>query len=868
MSSYIRRFTFDPGDDVLLNIESINILDLQPPQDLVGIGTGTVGIVGEFEDGPYNLPVEVFSANDLVTQFGSLGFLYNSVPANNACAIARRADGAAVPEYWNGNGFVQLSGKQFARLIVCRANTSVGSVQFTKLPFVTGNPGITFSMVSGQVVQLDVGAGPQSATFNAATAQITSAGATYAVSNGDTVTLGYDGQPNFQVTFLTGDNTQANVVARINSYAGFAFAAISGGQISFTSVQQGSQAQIRIVSASSGGVLTALGVAVSTALGTGNVANIASVTQLELAAVIQAAVANTRVDFDSTSTLRISNTAPSVAPYILVASGTTFPNNLGLAPVADFSSQQGQAIVVSTTTALPPLNGDTVTLGIDNYPNVVVTFNGTESTIATLISRVNAAFTAAGQPTVAFADGTTNWYLQSVLQNTTGSQVRIVAASSAAVLSKLGLSTGTTIGTGPTIGILAAGTVVQVPGGQVFVTAQAINFTTTGVLIGGKSTATGGVTQTTNGPWLVPIRHALDDGSGTSATAGSITLIGTVPQGLSFSVVNLQATTVALTESQIDAAYVNAVNATGNVNSVAKQINLIFSARQSSTVRSTLRTNAITASGSGCFGREAIIRPPLNTASAVAMSLAAPGVGATRDRRVIYTYIGANTFVPLIAQRGLSGNPLNTGYTAFTPDGNIDVGPDGFMASICSQLPPEENPGQDTPFVTTINGIEKGANVQSFQMTDYIAFKAAGIAALRIDDGQASFQSGVTSVDPTIFPGLVNISRQRMSDYINDTIAQGGKAFGKKLSTSARRLAYANEVKAFLEGLLSKSQPQFQRIAGFTLDIKSANTTARLAKGMYRLRLFVQTLASLDSIVIESVIGNQVQTQETLPQAA
>ncbi len=224
--------------------------------------------------------------------------------------------------------------------------------------------------------------------------------------------------------------------------------------------------------------------------------------------------------------------------------------------------------------------------------------------------------------------------------------------------------------------------------------------------------------------------------------------------------------------------------------------------------------------------------------------------------------------MPIIASRGIAGNPANTAYTAFTVDGNVNVGSDSMMASILSQLPPEENPGQDTPFATVVNGIETTPNLQGFQMQDYINFKAAGIAALRVDDGVVSFQSGVTSVDPGVFPQLAGIARRRMADYIQDSMARRGKAYGKKLSTLARRRALGNEYKQFLEGLLSANNTQFQRIAGFTFDPKSANSATTIQQGIVRYRIRVQTLASMYSIVLETTIGNQVTVQEVLPQAA
>jgi hypothetical protein len=675
----------------------------------------------------------------------------------------------------------------------------------------------------------------------------------------NTAGSGYTSVP--AVTFSgAGGNPQATATGVMGTTA-----------IALISQVQGTSGQVRVVASSTAGVLTNLGIAVGTTMGTGNVQNIYNVQQTEVQNVVQAAIANVGVSFNSSFQLRLSNTNTSGAPYIAVTSATT-ATAFGLPTTLPYSlvTQQAQAVVISTAVTLPPNAASTITLGVDAQPNVTVTFAGTESTVALAVTAINNAFIAAGQPGPAFADGATQLYLTSTLQNTTAAQVRIVSVSAQAVLTDLGLTLGTTIGAGPLLGQLPAGTVVQVPGttGPIFVLTQDVNFTGNGVLVGGLTAAAGGTVQSTTGPFTVPVRHALDDGSGTAAGAGSITQIPQAPDVGSFACVNLNATTPALTETQIDAAYVTAFAATTSVNTVAKQTNVIFSARQSNTVRATGRTNAIQASGAGCYGRIFTTRPPLNTAESTATGLVAPGVGATRDERTIYCYIGSNVFVPLIATRGLAGNPANTGYVAFTSDGNVDVGSDSLMASICSQLPPEENPGQDTPFATVINGIEKGANVQSFQMQDYILFKASGIAALRVDDGAVSFQSGVTSVDPNVYPSLTTIARRRMADYIQDSIAIRGKAYGKKLMTFARRQAYGNEIKQFLVTLLSAKNPQFQRIGGYTLDIKSGNTFQSLGLGLYRLKILVQSLPSMDSIVLETTVGTLVQTQEVLPQAA
>lgn len=858
MSVFIRRFLFDPGQTVLLNIESVNILDLEPPASISGIGSGTVLLVGEFEDGAFATPSEVVGSTDLQQTWGTLGYTYNGTVGNYPCAVSRKADGALVAEYWNGNAFVQLSGKQFARLLVCRVDTSVGSVQFSRLAFVEGASSFRYSLVTGQILSVDVGAGFTSATFTGTVATVTSGAGTYPTTfvGGNTLTLGYDGAPNFTVTFLAADQTIDQVVARINTYAGFTFAVKqSSTTFSLTGLQGGTGGQVRVVSGSTG-VLAQLGLVAATTIGSGNVANIAAVSPAEIALVVQAAVANTKVEQNSSGALRISNTGTS--GFISIGAGTT-ASALGFVS-GQFATSYGQAVLQSgTCTFASMLNNQTLTLSIDGVQFTTTFVVPGDTTQSAVLSRINAAAAAAGLGTVAVADSATAFYLTGTKP---GGSVVVVGASAGAVLTNLGLTVGTTTGVLPPQGVLPAGTVVQQPNGIIFVTMQSIT------IAGGLATLPGQtLPQPTLGPYTVKIRHAVDDGTGLSAGAGSITQVTNAPDIGSFSVVNPQITTVALTEAQIDAQYTSALIATTDINTVAKQANIVFSARQSNTVRKQLRVNALNASSQGCFGRMACIRPPLGTAKALALStVAEPGVGAYRDQRVIYCYPGFNTFVPLIAKRGTSGG------TGFNASGNIDVGSDGFMASILSQLPPEENPGQETTFTAAVNSLEmavvQGGTIGVFQMADYQLFKAAGIAAGRMDDGVAIFQSGVTSVDPNVNPGLVRISRRRMADYIQDSVAIRAKAFGKRLSTVARRLALAAEIRAFMLTLLSPGNPAFQRINGFTVDPKKANTPQTLALGMYRIILNVQTIPSLDSIVLQTTVGEQVSVNEVLPTAA
>ena len=213
--------------------------------------------------------------------------------------------------------------------------------------------------------------------------------------------------------------------------------------------------------------------------------------------------------------------------------------------------------------------------------------------------------------------------------------------------------------------------------------------------------------------------------------------------------------------------------------------------------------------------------------------------------------------MPQIAERGLDGGD------GFTADGRIDVGADSWVATVCSQLPPENNPGELTGYMTAVLGLELGnADVQDMRIGDYKAFRAAGIAAIRMDDGIAIIQSGVTSVDPLVNPNLRNIARRRMADFIQDSLAASLKDFNKKVNTRGRRADVYGEVDGFMFSLKSPDNDSTQRIDDYNLDGITGNSPDAVAVGVYRLILKVRTLSSLDVIVLETEIGETVTIVE------
>ena len=66
------------------------------------------------------------------------------------------------------------------------------------------------------------------------------------------------------------------------------------------------------------------------------------------------------------------------------------------------------------------------------------------------------------------------------------------------------------------------------------------------------------------GPYAVKVRPSLDDGTAVGAAVGVVNRVVSPIAGDSFVVLNIGVLTVALTEGQLDAAYVTAIGTTNN----------------------------------------------------------------------------------------------------------------------------------------------------------------------------------------------------------------------------------------------------------------------------------------------------------------
>ncbi len=855
MAGFIRRYTNDPGIEELTAIEGTVIIDREPAATLTGLGSGVVALVGEFEDGCPNECIEVMSGDDFASQYGGFGFVYDGVASNNPSARVRRADGAVLPEYWNGNGFISAVNKRFRRLLVTRVDTTVGEVSFTRLARVLGNALFNWNLATGDWLELEL---DRSSGAAAAAVLDGTGGATPQVMAGaEAMTVTIDaGTPYAQtvtVTMTAGSTSDAQVVALLNAAFGTTQVTIpTAGTIRIVGRVKGTLGNVTI-DAIHATLTTLLGyAAAATSAGTGAspvwVTVTGAVATMTSAAgaypmapvggesfriTVDAGLATARTAL--VQLLSTDTTQTAVIARINLALGYTAASDVGggVTQLIGLTAGTSGSIVITDLDPAIALGVGLGTLPVAGTGNVADLSQVTFGELKALIE-------AAGGTSLAVDRGVGNELR--IANTSTSGAVRTLQATGGELVDKLGLSLEEASADDGTVSVIQAGARVRNAGGSEWVVARTVV-----------------VDPTDPGPYTARVRPAVDDGTAVSALAGTVTVVPAPINNDSWAVINLTTLGAAMTESQIDAAYATAIAATKNSNTVAKEATLIVSSRQSNAIRQLLRANALEAGAEGLRGRMAVISPPLgSTTRLMARSMSAqPGVGAYRSDRVIYAYPGAATYVPQIANRGTAGG------AGFTVDGFIDTHFDVWVASLCSRLNPEENPGQLTDYLVGIAGIERGnADVQAMEENDYRAFKAAGIAALRIDEGQAIIQSGKTSVLGVSSPALVNISRRRMADFIQDSLAARTRKLSKRLSTKQRRAAVLGEIDSFLTGLKSENNPASQRIDDYALDGVGGNTPETLAVGLYRIKIKVRLLSSMDVIVLDTEIGESVTITE------
>lgn len=324
----------------------------------------------------------------------------------------------------------------------------------------------------------------------------------------------------------------------------------------------------------------------------------------------------------------------------------------------------------------------------------------------------------------------------------------------------------------------------------------------------------------------------------------------------------------ALTSGAIDTRYDNALQATlPGTDPVNDDTEIRASARTSVAIRASLLS--VTAAAARTGARSAcLVRPAIGTAQAGAVATTGEGVGVARSDRRIYCYPHVTQLIPELAEL----DPQAT-----ISSSTVLVGGDAAAACVLSNIPAEDNPGRSTQdelsggLLQWITGLESGLTTAGqptvWTETNYRAFKAAGIMAIRRDAriSEWVFQSGVTSVDPALFPGRAPVSRRRMADEIQDNLSTISLRYNKRTRRTATEDAYMADMTGYMESLLSRNQPDFQRIADYAIDPEGANTAALQGAGINAKLVQVQFLESNDFMLLITEMGASVVIANETP---
>lgn len=221
---------------------------------------------------------------------------------------------------------------------------------------VTGTVAETWDLEPGDTLSIDVdGGGAAVATFDAAVASLTAGNTgTYDLVDGQTLTVSINGGPVQTVTFNTAEfvdianATAAEVAAVMNAELTGCSVDVDSNAPRITTDRRGTGASIEVTggTANTGGT-NRLGFSTVATAGTGDVANIDSVTFAEAKALIEADVAGCTVTQAGTGELIITSDTTGASSSILVETASTADDEFGL-DNATHSGTSGAAVDVLT----------------------------------------------------------------------------------------------------------------------------------------------------------------------------------------------------------------------------------------------------------------------------------------------------------------------------------------------------------------------------------------------------------------------------------------------------------------------------------------------------------------------------------------
>jgi len=276
------------------------------------------------------------------------------------------------------------------------------------------------------------------------------------------------------------------------------------------------------------------------------------------------------------------------------------------------------------------------------------------------------------------------------------------------------------------------------------------------------------------------------------------------------------------TDGSIADADYTASNKGVNIAASAPGVGIVFVAeRMTAAVKAVMYTLSATSSD-----RMWIIGPDNES---VAAATAITEAASYRTDRFIYAFNAPYTIDPSTAAE-------------------VVTHPTSWMASILSQTDIDIHPG-DKDNAQFLQGITRLFN-ESYVRNDYIAFRAAGICALEHLDGYG-FVSGVTT---SLVVGKEQITRRRMADFLQISVAQALGPFVKKKNTLTRRKAMNGMIVSFLQDL----QGAERVVQAFKVDGESLNTDNARAQDIEHILMRVRLISHMLEIVLETEIGTSV----------
>lgn len=249
---------------------------------------------------------------------------------------------------------------------------------------------------------------------------------------------------------------------------------------------------------------------------------------------------------------------------------------------------------------------------------------------------------------------------------------------------------------------------------------------------------------------------------------------------------------------------------------------------QSDTLKASVKTAAAAASD-----RVFLIGADSSTVTA---AQAITDVADYRGDRLIYCDNYAYTIDPILGTEVLTA-------------------PTSWMASILANTDVDIHPGEEDTkrLLAGITRLYRPA----MSRQDYVDLRAAGIASLEMDLGSAVFVSGVTT---SLTSGLTEITRRRMADFIQLSLAQSLRFTVKKKNTAERRKANVGMITAFLKDLQKSGRivDNPDDALGYKVDGEILNTPTQRAQGIEKILVRVKLVGHMLHVVLETELGTGV----------